>query len=67
MFWIGFAVGTSICAVAVVVGLSAIAWAAGKERALITRLNEKYWQDSLEVQNRNADTFERILEMLRSK
>lgn len=60
MFWIGFAVGTGICAVAVVVGMSAIACAAGREREFTKRLNEKYWNDSLEVQNRNAATFERL-------
>lgn len=65
MFWIGFAVGTGICAVAVVVGLSAIAWASGKEREFSKRLNEKYWNDSLEVQNRNAATFERIEDILK--
>ncbi len=65
MIWIGIAIGAGVCMIAVVVGISALTWSVGRERALSAKLTDQYWRDSLEVQKRNADTFERILEELR--
>lgn len=65
MFWIGFAVGTGVACLIVIGAIAALGWAVSKERTANAGKMEKYWRDSLEVQNRNSDTFERIESLLR--
>ena len=60
MFWIGFAAGTAASCLIIIVAISAIGWSIGKERTANVRKMDRYWQESLEVQERNAETFERI-------
>lgn len=67
MFWIGFAVGTAASCLVLIAGISAIAWSVGKSTGTQSKAMDKYWNDSLEVQNRNADTFERIEELLEKR
>ena len=64
MFWIGFACGTGMAFLFVVIGLSAMTWSVSKERKTAANITDKYWAESLEVQRGNAATFERIAEMM---
>lgn len=64
MFWIGFGAGAGAGAAFVVamVTVAVVSIAAFKGRS--NKEMKDYWQESLDVQNRNADTFERIEELL---
>lgn len=63
MFWIGFGAGAGA---AFVVGMAVVAaFSLAVMKGKKTGMNmDTYWKDLLEVQNRNADTFESIESLL---
>jgi len=67
MFWGGAAFGAFVVLALIAAGLGVISWQVAKERRKEEKepLNhKKYWEESLEVQSRNAETFEQILTVL---
>lgn len=67
MFWIGFAAGTAVAMLMAIASIAALVWNVSKERATTANLTDKYWLRSLEIQDRNAETFERIESLLTKK
>lgn len=67
MIYLGLAIGIAIGLLIVLVVVAAIGTAVAKQRATTTVITEKYWADSIAVQTRNAETFERIEVLLKAR
>jgi uncharacterized protein HemX len=68
MFWIGAAAGVAVALLAVIVGISAIGWGVGKERAKAADEKERimaFWEEANRISQDKADIFADILTELR--
>lgn len=69
MFWIGAAAGAFACLLAIVVGISAIAYGVGKERAKAVEDREKtyeFWETANRTNREKVDIMADILTELQS-
>ena len=73
MFWVGFCVGTAVCFVICMVGLSAMSWSVAKERSEASKKPDippaliDYWDKAhfnIDIQNQRLSE---ILDKLASK